>query len=631
MMRNLIIFCIFGSGLFAQSQQPDALKPDFSHQYYYWEQSGYYFIDTTMNSLEWYHQWNTTEQDDFGELVLMNMGGARNSLLLPQLASFNQYQSFGPYSRYFTSPEQIKYYQVRSPLTAARYINGYDRGQMFRIFHTQNITKDWNFTVKYRRLNSLSFYLNDQNKQSSFSLNSHYRSPKGSYEAYFYFASEKADLQENGGIQFDSIFTDNLEGTRSLLLTQLDLDQRILYNRDYFIDQKIDFWKLFGKKKKKIPSDTIPDSLQVETPTEAEKRRSINLGHQGRFNRQAQTYRGFTSDVYDRYYFDQDGSYLDSIRYASLYNEIYLQTIIGDTSLFNLKAGAFHQFIEYGNQYFSTGLQHLGLSADLKGNYKQYFNLKANGSYILGGPFANDFNLQATVEGRFFKSLGAFASYQIQNKHPELMRQVYIGNNYLWNLSPGAILLNDLSFGIQWGKNNFLRFRTFSANDYVYFGADLKPAVADEIVAYQSIDLLQNFSFWNWLHQDNELRYQIALSGSEFMPLPELVNRHSLYFRFPMFKGALQVMLGAEASYFSSFNSPSYSAATGQLYLANEYPIGNYYLVDAFAEFKIAKAIIFIKMQNVTEGLSPYNYWAAPHYPLNDRVFRFGVNWRFFN
>lgn len=660
-MRRILVFITFLSlNLNGQSLSPDALKPDFSHQYYYWQQDGYYFIDTSFNSLNWYHAWNTAEQDDFGQLVMMNMGGARNNLLLPSNEGLTQYQSFGPFSDYFTNPKRIRYYQVRSPLTAARYINGYDRGQLFRIYHTQNISKNWNFAVNYRRLNSLSFYINDQNKQSSFTLSTHYKSKKGTYEAFGYFATESLQLQENGGLSADSLFTQNLETTRTLMLTNFDRDRRALYNREYFIDHKIDFWKVFSKKKRKAVVETLDslylqmDSLQIDSlnrdslhidpivrdslqalaqdeEEETQSRRSILLGHTGRYNRRAQGYRGRTTNFYDRYLFDTDGDYRDSSRYASLYNELYLQTIIGDTSRFDLKAGAFHQFLQYGNSYFNTTNQHLGLTANLNGNYRQYFNLKAEGSYILGGPFANNFDLKARLKGRFYKSLGAFATYHIQNKHPEMMRQVYISNNYLWNINPGAILRNELTIGMQWGRNNFLRLRTFSAADWVYFGADHLPQVATDIVAYQSIDLRQNFKFWDWIYQDNEVRYQIALSGAEFMPLPELVNRHSLYFRFPLFGNALKVLVGAEASYFSSFNSPSYSPATGQMILANEYPIGDYMMIDAFAQFKVSKAVIFIKMQNLTQGFTPYDYWAAPHYPLNDRVFRFGVNWRFFN
>lgn len=645
MRRILVLFIFIGFNLAGQSSNPDALKPDFSHQYYYWQQDGYYFIDTSFNSLDWYHAWNTAEADDFGRLVMMNMGGARNNLLIPNIEALTDYQTFGPFSDYFTNPNRIRYYQVRSPLTAARYINGYDRGQLFRIYHTQNITKHWNFAVNYRRLNSLSFYINDQNKQSSFTLSSHYKNPKGSYEAQAYFASENLQLQENGGLSADSLFTQNLETTRTLMLTNFDRDRRALYNRDYFIDHKVDFWKLFAKKKARAIVDTLDsihlqidslglDSLQPKPVAQEEpkqKRRSLLLGHTARYNRMAQGYRGRTTNFYSQYYFDTDGDYRDSIRYSSFYNELYLQTIIGDSSKFDLKAGAFYQYLEYGNTYFFSQNRQIGLSANLNGNYLQYFKLKAKGNYVFLGPFTNNFELKANLSGKFYKSLGAFASYHIQNKHPELMRQVYIGNNFLWNFNPGAILQNELSVGIQWGKDNFLRLRTFSAADWVYFDADHSPKVANEVVAYQSIDLRQNFKFWDWLFQDNELRYQIALSGQQFMPLPELVNRHSLYFRFPLFGNALKVMLGAEATYFSAFNSPSYSTATGQMILANEYPIGDYVMVDAFAQFKVSKAVIFIKMQNLTQGITPYDYWAAPHYPLNDRVFRFGINWRFFN
>lgn len=629
-MRNFLFALLASLSAFAQTPAYDALKPEFSHQFYFWQQKGFFFIDTSLNSLNWYHELNNGLADDFGQLSLMNLGGARNHLLIPRLSPLNQYQSFGPYQAYFTNPNQIKYYQVRSPLTGARYLQGYDRGQLFRIYHTQNINKQWNFALQYKRLNSLSFYLNDQNKQASFTFNTHYRNKKGSYEASAYFASEMLSLQENGGIAYDSVFTENLQSSRTLLITNLDRDERRIYNRDIFLDHRIDFWKFFKKKKKAIV-DSILDSTASAVIAKEEPRRSLLLGHHFRYNRQASAYYGRTTDFYQNYYFENDGDYIDSIRYASVYNELYLQTILGDSSSFDLKAGAFHQALEYGNVYFQSNGQLLGINGKLQGNYLEYFDLQAEARYILSGPFANDFELKASLQGKFYKSLGAFAGYQLQNKHPELFQQAYISNNAIWNLSAGSVLSNELFFGLQWAKQNYLRLRTFSASDYVYFGQDLKPQVAPEIVAYQGVDLRQDFKFWNWLHQDNKLSYQIALSGSEYLPLPDFVSRHSLYFHFPLFKGALQVLLGTEASYFSSFDSPSYSAMTGQFYLAQEYPIGNYVMVDAFAQFKVSKAIIYLKMQNLTQGFSPYNYWAAPHYPLNDRVFRVGLNWRFFN
>ena len=145
MMRNIIFLLLLSLGLAAQKASPDALRPQFSHQYFYWQEQGYYFIDTSLSSLNWYHQLNNALSDDYGKLVLMNLGGPRNNLLLQGLRPLEDFQSFGPFQDYFVSPERVAYYQVRSPLTGARYVNGYERGQLFRIYHSQNITKNWNF------------------------------------------------------------------------------------------------------------------------------------------------------------------------------------------------------------------------------------------------------------------------------------------------------------------------------------------------------------------------------------------------------------------------------------------------------------------------------------------------------
>ncbi len=627
MLKKLIFLLILGGSLLAQKPIGDADRISFSHQYKYLGQNDYYFIDTSLSRLNWYHQLNNAQRDDFGQLSLSNLGAARNNLLLPNAEDFWTHQSMGPYQAYFLRQSQIPFYHVRSPLTEAHYLSGYERGQLFSILHSQNINKRWNFALQYKRLNSLGFYDHQQNKQANFTFSTAYQSKNGIYQAKAYVLSEKLDLQENGGISEDSLFTDNLQSTRVLFTTRLSSDQRILYHRDIWLDQKIDFYKLFSRKP--VVKDTLDSLAALPEPR---VRPQILLGHQFRYNRHAQVYQGFTNNVYQNYYYQQDANYRDSMAVATYTNKVYLETEFGDTSKFNLHAAAVHQLFEHSNaDRFEVNGQHLGVEASLKGNYKDYFELQAQASYILNGPFANNLELQAYAEGKLYKSFRGFAEYRIKNKLPDFYEQAYLGNNVRWNSQLDPILSNELRFGLRWQKENFLRLRTFTASNYTYFDSTATLAVAPEIVAYQSIDLVQNFDFWSWLHFDNQLSYQVALGGSEYLPLPELVNRHSLYFEFDLFKGALKVLTGVEGRYFSSFNSPSYLPATGRFYLAEEYPIGDYWIVDAFVHFKVAKAIFFLKTENITEGISPYNYWAAPHYPLNDRVFRFGINWRFFN
>lgn len=34
---------------------------------------------------------------------------------------------------------------------------------------------------------------------------------------------------------------------------------------------------------------------------------------------------------------------------------------------------------------------------------------------------------------------------------------------------------------------------------------------------------------------------------------------------------------------------------------------------------------------HVNSGMGNKEYFLTPHYPLNERIFRFGVSWNFFN
>ena len=56
------------------------------------------------------------------------------------------------------------------------------------------------------QVNSLGFYTNNQNRQSSFLANTAYESPKGNYKVKAYVLSEKMEIQEFGGLANDSLF-----------------------------------------------------------------------------------------------------------------------------------------------------------------------------------------------------------------------------------------------------------------------------------------------------------------------------------------------------------------------------------------------------------------------------------------
>lgn len=602
---------------FALQAQPSATKPIYSHQYFFLQpEQRFFFIDTNHSDLRLYHQLNNAHQDAFGSLSLSNLGGARNQLILPRAEEFWIYHNAGAHQDYFHRKEEVPFYQVRSPLTDARALTGYDRGQLFKILHTQNIHKRWNFFLEYKRLNSLSFYNANQNKQSNVVVSSNYRTKDGVYEVKGYFLTEKMELQEFGGIDSVELFTENLQPTRILLNTRLSQDERTLYNRDIFIGQSLDLLKWLQQR------DT--------TKTNADNKK-LSLDHEVRYIRRSFSYQGNGISGFYPDYFYTNGTYLDSLSYQHFENAVYANSVFGDTSKFEFKAGLKQINWSQYNQFYNFSTNGLGLDGQLSGNYREYFALRASLSYLFAGPLANDFRLQGQVNTKLYKSLGLYGSYRLENKRPDLLAQFHVSNNYIWNNNFNSVLTNDLKVGLKWGAQNYLQFRTLSHNNWLYFDANSQAQQATEVVAYSQFDLRQDFEFWSWLHFDNRIVYQIPLNGQAFLPLPDLVTRNALYAEFDLFKGALACLVGGEYNYFSEFNSPSYNPALGRFYLANDYSIGNFGILDLFANFRIAKAVIFLKFENALMGFVPYNYWAAPNYPLNDRNFRVGINWRFFN
>ncbi|MDZ7848558.1 MAG: putative porin [Owenweeksia sp.] len=179
-------------------------------------------------------------------------------------------------------------------------------------------------------------------------------------------------------------------------------------------------------------------------------------------------------------------------------------------------------------------------------------------------------------------------------------------------------------------RSNKLEVKNETYTNKVYYNQDARPSQASDAVNVFKLDLRQNFTLWNFIHQDNNITYQTS-SSREIMPLPQWYSRNSLYFQFELFGGALTCLTGAEMNYFSSYFSPSYNPATGVFYNDQKKEIGNYPYVDIFANFKLQKARIFVKYENINQGLSNYTYYAAPHYPMADRTLRVGITWRFFN
>jgi hypothetical protein len=67
------------------------------------------------------------------------------------------------------------------------------------------------------------------------------------------------------------------------------------------------------------------------------------------------------------------------------------------------------------------------------------------------------------------------------------------------------------------------------------------------------------------------------------------------------------------------------------MYLQNDIQNGNFPYFNFFLNFRIQEFTFYLRLENVTQGLFAFDYYAAPFFPLPDFAFRIGATWRFFN
>ena len=144
--------------------------------------------------------------------------------------------------------------------------------------------------------------------------------------------------------------------------------------------------------------------------------------------------------------------------------------------------------------------------------------------------------------------------------------------------------------------------------------------------------LEQNFrlGILNW---ENQFTYQHS-SKESVLPVPAFNAYTNLYIKFKVVK-VLNIDLGADMRYFTSYEAPDYSPYMGQYTVQgngeNNVKIGNYPIVNVYANVHIKHTRFFVMMSHINAGQGDKNYFFAPHYPMNERVFRIGVSWNFFN
>lgn len=168
-------------------------------------------------------------------------------------------------------------------------------------------------------------------------------------------------------------------------------------------------------------------------------------------------------------------------------------------------------------------------------------------------------------------------------------------------------------------------------DDYGRTGNTLSVVQKSGAISLLTLELQQKLKLGP-LHWDNVITYQKS-SDDMALPVPDLNIFTNLFLRFKIAR-VLKCDFGADARFFTKYYAPDYSPALGQYAVQtgeHRTEVGNYPIVNVYANFHLQRTRFFVMMSHINAGQGKPDYFLAPHYPLNQRIFRFGVSWNFYN
>ena len=500
-------------------------------------------------------------------------------------------------------------FDVSKPIVDVDYFLGPNQEQFFSVFHTQNIKQGINYAVHYLKKNYDGYYQNQATNHNFFQLNFTYHPSSSIYSAKIFYKYHRYFHEQNGGIQNDSSFTEDVFFSRNRMLMDVSLPDA--FSKDLLHKIGVNQELTLANKQ---------DSLGLK------KEQLLNL--ELSYSYQLRSYFDSISDDYDWLSFIDTSATYDTLSKNNIQgNLFYTYNKLKDSlKSSQLKLGVSFNLIDHKNVNIDTSYYNLCLRSNYKFKHKKaQFDLGA--SYFLIGYRAEDYFINGGITS-FHKDLKFNIQAKYENVTPafELLR--YYGNHSYWVNSFTDQKILNLSGSLLFNEWNVSTHYTdiFNPIFFNYLGVpEQYDGVAQIIQSY--IRKKINFNSWT-LHPSICYQYH---GGVDVYRLPEWVGILDVSYNIDAFKSALKMSVGVQTKLFSEFNLMNYAPDIGQFYLSDDKLQNKYAMVDFYLNAKIQRVKFSFSLTHANAGLMGFNYFSALHYPFPDRYFKMGLSWMFLN
>jgi hypothetical protein len=363
---------------------------------------------------------------------------------------------------------------------------------------------------------------------------------------------------------------------------------------------------------------------------------SMKLGHT--FMYETQHYRFKQAAVNPFFGEAYEDIIVDHTSYQKMNNEAYLQFEAPYVGILRAKANYFNYNYHYNSiLYLDTQTiqdklkgNAIAVGADWKTNFGKLY-LNADASSILSGDLTGN-----SIKGSVMYKKDSVYSFkgfaEITSKTADFNKLLFQSDYKDYNWQNNFKNEQIKNIGAEFSFKNWVSINASYnlIDNYTYFDENSLPAQANETLNYLKVTVSNSITFRKFT-LDNTVMYQDVSSGESFFKVPEIVTKNTLYFSSYLFKGRpLFLQTGVTVKYFTEFNAGAYNPLLSEFVLQNTQKIGNFPMLDFFANAQIQRTRLYLKVENFGASFTGRNYYSAPTYPYRDLTVRFGLVWNWF-
>jgi hypothetical protein len=559
----------------------------------------------------------------------------------------------GAFDMYKISMDSVKFYAPEKPFSEINYVMGKLKEQQLQFTLSQEVRKGLTLGIFARFANTPGMYQRQRTYYSSGYLTARYVTESQRYGASAFVLTDRFRNYENGGLAYDSIFTQNLETNRQTIAVRLSNAMNRDKSLGYYFQQYLNL------QKPRIVKDSSGTFRQV-----APKFNAGRIIHTFKYYRQTTAYEddksqnGVAFGFYPVIYGDTTKT-LDSTFRIHIENSFVYSNIEPDTAArnfpFQYSFGISQQYDKIGFGYINQitnlldpasvfsgteivsrriqdeSFNQLIPFGTLKGIIARKTFFIANGRLSLGGYNSGDNELSGNFY-QFFKFLNkpgkiSLTAIKGQN-HPDYFFHRFFSDHFRWenNFKLQDYTQGRLSVEV---AGLFASFGITRLNNYTWLNSSINPQQSSSAIFISRADLSKVFHPGHWI-LDTRLTWQ-EVSKDSVIQLPSLAGKASISYNMFLFKKVLHAQIGIGCQYYTKYYADAYHPELRMFYRQDQFQSGDYPYLDAFLNMRIKRARLFIKYQHMNAGWIDHSYFMVPHYPGADAALKAGVSWVFYD